>query len=338
MSSDRSQGPEADLKALWDSYDALRNQLGRVVVGQETAMRQLMTGLLCGGHMVMIGVPGLAKTLMVRALAQALGWSFHRIQFTPDLMPADITGTEILQSDESGQRRELVFHKGPIFANLVLADEINRTPPKTQAALLEAMQEQAVTVNGTTYALNAPFVVIATQNPIEQEGTYPLPEAQLDRFMLSIHMDYPGGQHEREIASRSPRMQLPKMEPVASPDQFHRFVELIDAVPVSDHVLDYAVSLVMASRPTDPSADAYVRKYISWGVGPRGAQHLVTAAKAAALLDRRPSPEVRDIREMALPVLRHRLIPNYNAMGEGLDAKDVIEHLLQNVGEPVGAA
>ncbi len=338
MSNDGGHGPEADLKALWDSFDALSDQLREVVVGQEVAMRQLLTGLLCGGHMVMIGVPGLAKTLMVRALAEALGWSFHRIQFTPDLMPADITGTEILQSDEAGQRRELVFHKGPIFANLILADEINRTPPKTQAALLEAMQEQAVTVNGQTFMLDKPFVVIATQNPIEQEGTYPLPEAQLDRFMLSIHVDYPGAEYERDIASRSPRMQLPKMQQVASPEQFSRFVDMVDAVPVSDHVLNYAVSLVMSSRPSDPSADDYVRKYVGWGVGPRGAQHLVTAAKAAALLDKRPTPEVRDVRDMALPVLRHRLIANYNAMGEGLDSKDIIEHLLKNVNEPVAVA
>ncbi len=330
--------PEAAVRELRECVDLIRDRLEGVIVGQETTIRHLITGLLCGGHMVMIGVPGLAKTLMVRALAEALGWSFRRIQFTPDLMPADITGTEILQSDESGQRRELIFHKGPIFANLILADEINRTPPKTQAALLEAMQELSVTVSGKTYLLDPPFVVIATQNPIEQEGTYPLPEAQLDRFMLSIHMDYPGREHEQVIAARSPRMQIPKMQPVASADHFAKFINLIDAVPISDHVLAYAVSLTMASRPTDPSADDFVRKYVGWGVGPRGAQHLVTAAKATALMDNRPSPEIRDIREMALPVLRHRLIANYNAMGEGLDAKDVIEHLLQSVNEPVAVA
>jgi MoxR-like ATPase len=294
-----------------------------------------MIGLVSGGHMVMIGVPGLAKTLMVRALAEALGWSFHRIQFTPDLMPADIIGTEILQADESGQRRDLVFRKGPIFANLILADEINRTPPKTQAALLEAMQEHAVTVNGVTYQLNEPFVVIATQNPIEQEGTYPLPEAQLDRFMLSIHVDYPSREHERTIAARSPRMRVPSMEPVASVVDFERFVDVIDAVPVSGHVLEYAVALTAASRPRDASADQFVRQYVAWGVGPRGTQHLVTAAKAAAVLDGRPSPEIEDVRRMALPVIRHRVIANYNALGEGLGAQDIVRHLIEAVREPV---
>ncbi len=285
----------------------------------------------------MIGVPGLAKTLMVKALAESLGWQFRRIQFTPDLMPADITGTEILQSDQSGTKREMVFHKGPIFANLILADEINRTPPKTQAALLEAMQERAVTVTGRTYPLDPPFVVVATQNPIEQERTYPLPEAQLDRFMLSINLDYPGRTHELAIAARSPRMQIPPMQPVASPQDFEGFADVIDQVPVSDHVLAYAVSLTMASRPKDPGADEFVRNYVSWGIGPRATQHLMTAAKALALLDNRPSPEVPDVRRMALPVMRHRIVPNYNALGEGIDAGDVVKHLLETVAEPAVA-
>jgi len=306
-------------------------------VGQDEVVRQLATGLMSGGHMLMIGVPGLAKTLMVRALAQTLGWKFHRIQFTPDLMPADITGTEILQADESGQRRALVFHRGPIFANLILADEINRTPPKTQAALLEAMQEHAVTVSGTTYKLEEPFVVVATQNPIEQEGTYPLPEAQLDRFMLSIHLDYPQRDQELAIAGRSPRMKLPEMEKVAQPGDFARFLDVIDETPVSDHVLAYAVSVVTATRPNGADASGYVKNYVSWGVGPRGTQHLVTASKAAALLDGRPSPEVQDVRRMALPVLRHRIMPNYNALGEGIDSADIVGHILESAREPVGA-
>ena len=337
MSQDDLKQAEAVIARLRECYVALRANMAKVIVGQEEPLRFLTTGLMCGGHMLVIGVPGLAKTLMVKALSETLGWKFHRIQFTPDLMPADITGTEILQSNDSGAGRELVFHKGPIFANLILADEINRTPPKTQAALLEAMQEFAVTVNGKTYCLAPPFVVVATQNPIEQEGTYPLPEAQLDRFMLSIHIGYPNRGEELQIAARPPRMSIPDMQGVATAEEFHSFVEVIERAPVSKHVLEYAVSLTTASRPKDSSADEYVRNYVSWGVGPRCTQHLVTAAKASAILDGRPAPEVRDIREMALPVLRHRIIPNYNALGEGLDSTDIVKHLLASVGEPVGA-
>ena len=322
------------VERLRECYAQLRRNLAAVIVGQDEVVRLLTTGLMCGGHMLMVGVPGLAKTLMVKALSETLGWKFHRIQFTPDLMPADITGTEILQSDETGARRSLVFHRGPIFANLILADEINRTPPKTQAALLEAMQEHAVTVNGTTYRLTAPFVVVATQNPIEQEGTYPLPEAQLDRFMLSIWIDYPERADEVAIARRSPRMQIPAFQPVATAEEFEAFAEVIDAVPVSDHVLDYAVSLTVATRPKSAGADAYVKKYVSWGIGPRATQHLITAAKTAALLSGRPSPEARDVRDMALPVMRHRLVPSYNALGEGLDAADIVRHLVAAVKEP----
>src|SRR5690606_26165912 len=226
-----------------DCYAALRDNMAQVVVGQEEAVKYLMTGLMCGGHMLMVGVPGLAKTLMVRALAETLGWKFHRIQFTPDLMPADITGTEILQADESGRRRELVFHRGPIFANLILADEINRTPPKTQAALLEAMQELAVTVNGKTYRLESPFIVAATQNPIAQGGTYPLPEAQLDRFLFSIHVDYPAREEEVSIAGRPLRAQWNGLTPVARKEDFRRFTEIVDQMPVSRHVLEQAVAI-----------------------------------------------------------------------------------------------
>ena len=336
MSQEDLNRAQAEIRHLRDCYAGLRKNMAKVIVGQDQPLRFLTTGLMCGGHMLMIGVPGLAKTLMVKTLSETLGWKFHRIQFTPDLMPADITGTEILQSDESGVRRELVFHRGPIFANLILADEINRTPPKTQAALLEAMQEHAVTVNGKTYPLSAPFVVVATQNPIEQEGTYPLPEAQLDRFMLSIHIDYPSRKEELEIAARPPRMIVPDMEKVASAQDFENFVSIMECAPVSSHVLEYAVSITTASRPKDPAADEYVRNYVSWGVGPRCTQHLVMAAKATAILDGRPAPEIRDVREMALPVLRHRILPNYNALGEGLDATDIVNHILSTVGEPVG--
>ena len=325
---------EENLGRLRSCSQSLQEQMASVVIGQNEVVRLLLTGLISGGHMLMVGVPGLAKTMMVKVLADLLGWDFRRIQFTPDLMPADITGTEILQADESGQRRSLVFHRGPVFANLILADEINRTPPKTQAALLEAMQELAVTVNGKTYHMAPPFIVVATQNPIEQEGTYPLPEAQLDRFMLSIHLDYPSVADEVEIAARSIRAKWDSFKPLAKKEEFCKFTELVDHMPASRHVLEYAVALTTASRPKSSSADDYVRRYVAWGAGPRASQHLITAAKACALLDGRPTPEAGDLRRMAVPVLRHRIIPNYNALGEGIEADAIVKHLLETVREP----
>ncbi len=337
MNQDEIKAAEQSITHLRNCSKALQTQMGSVLIGQGEVVRLLLTGLMSGGHMLVIGVPGLAKTMMVKALAELLGWEFRRIQFTPDLMPADITGTEILQSDESGHRRELMFHRGPVFANLILADEINRTPPKTQAALLEAMQELAVTVNGKTYRLDPPFIVVATQNPIEQEGTYPLPEAQLDRFMLSIHVDYPARTDELSIAARPIRSKSGVLLPLAKKEDFQRFVEIVDQTPVSQHVLEHAVAITTGSRPKDPSADDFIRKYVAWGAGPRATQHLVTAAKASALLDGRPTPEVSDLNRIAAPVLRHRVIPNYNALGEGIEADDIIKHLLDNVSEPVAA-
>ena len=325
---------EENLGHLRKCSQSLQEQMASVVIGQDEVVRLLLTGLISGGHMLMIGVPGLAKTMMVKVLADLLGWDFRRIQFTPDLMPADITGTEILQADESGQRRSLVFHRGPVFANLILADEINRTPPKTQAALLEAMQELAVTVNGKTYHMPPPFIVVATQNPIEQEGTYPLPEAQLDRFMLSIHLDYPAPAAEVEIAARSIRAKWDAFKPLANKEEFCKFTELVDRMPVSRHVLEYAVALTTSSRPKDSRADDYIRRYVAWGAGPRASQHLVTAAKAGALLDGRPTPETKDLQRMAVPVLRHRIIPNYNALGEGIEAGAIVKHLVDTVREP----
>jgi MoxR-like ATPase len=325
---------EETLGRLRECCRSLQEQMSGVVIGQNEVVRLLLTSLISGGHALMIGVPGLAKTMMVKALADLLGWDFRRIQFTPDLMPADITGTEILQSDESGQRRALVFHRGPVFANFLLADEINRTPPKTQAALLEAMQELAVTVNGKTYPLAPPFIVVATQNPIEQEGTYPLPEAQLDRFMLSIHLDYPSHKDEVKIAERSIRAKWDGFKSSIQKDEFYRFTELVDQMPVSRHVLEHAVALTTASRPKDSGADDFIRRYVAWGAGPRATQHLVTAAKASALLDSRPTPEAADLHRMAIPVLRHRIIPNYNALGEGIDSGAIVKHLLETVREP----
>jgi MoxR-like ATPase len=338
MNQDEIKAAEQSVTRLRDCSRALQTQMGSVLIGQSEVVRLLLTGLISGGHMLVIGVPGLAKTMMVKALADLLGWEFRRIQFTPDLMPADITGTEILQSDESGRRRDLIFHRGPIFANLILADEINRTPPKTQAALLEAMQELAVTVNGKTYHLDPPFIVVATQNPIEQEGTYPLPEAQLDRFMLSIHVDYPVRTDELAIAARPIRSKSSGLSPLARKEEFQQFTEIVDQTPISRHVLEHAVAITTASRPKDASSDEFIRKYVAWGAGPRATQHLVTAAKASALLDGRPTPELSDLNRIAAPVLRHRIIPNYNALGEGIETDAIIKHLLENVGEPVAAA
>jgi MoxR-like ATPase len=329
------QEAEHSVLRLRECCQALQTRMSEVLIGQREVVRLLLTGVMAGGHMLVIGVPGLAKTMMVKALADLLGWEFRRIQFTPDLMPADITGTEILQADESGHRRQLVFHRGPIFANLILADEINRTPPKTQAALLEAMQELAVTANGKTYRLDPPFIVVATQNPIEQEGTYPLPEAQLDRFMFSIHVDYPERADEVDIAARPIRARWDGFTPQARREEFATFLNVIDQMPVSRHVLEQAVAITAASRPKDKRSDDYVRRYVAWGAGPRATQHLVTAAKASALLDNRPSPEVSDLRRMAVPVLRHRIIPNYNALGEGIEADAIVTHLLEGARETV---
>ena len=325
---------EERIQRFQECCEAIQKGMERVVVGQHDAARLLTTGLMSGGHMLLIGVPGLAKTLMVKVMARVLGWNYKRIQFTPDLMPADITGTEILQRDEQGIRREMVFHKGPVFANLVLADEINRTPPKTQAALLEAMQEMSVTVSGKSYALPSPFVVVATQNPIEQEGTYPLPEAQLDRFLFSIHIGYPSNEDELAIAGAPLRPALPVMEPPAPMEEIQDLIQLVGHVPVSRHVLGYAMTLTTKTRPTDGKSDSYVRNYVGWGAGPRATQHLVTAARATALMEGRPSPEIRDVKAVAQAVLGHRILVNYNALGEGIDARMIVTHLLETTREP----
>ena len=330
MNQEEIKVAEQDVARLRECCASIQKQLGTVLIGQDEVVRLLLTGLMSGGHMLVIGVPGLAKTMMVKALSDLLGWDFRRIQFTPDLMPADITGTEILQAEEGGQRRNLVFHRGPIFANLILADEINRTPPKTQAALLEAMQELAVTVSGKTYRMEPPFIVVATQNPIEQEGTYPLPEAQLDRFMLSIHVGYPSRADEVDIAALPIRAKSSGLTPLAKREEFTKFIAIIDQMPVSRHVLEVAVAITAASRPREKSADDYVRRYVAWGAGPRATQHLVTAAKASALLDGRPTPEVSDLKRMAVPVLRHRIVANYNALGEGIESDAIVKHLVES--------
>jgi MoxR-like ATPase len=317
--------------AFADRVKAIREKLHQVVVGQDTTIDLLLTCALTGSHALLVGVPGLAKTLMVKALASAFDWKFARIQFTPDLMPSDVTGYELLNRDAHAGTQDMVFRPGPVFANLVLADEINRAAPKTQSALLEAMAERHVTVGGKTHDLEDPFLVVATQNPIEQEGTYPLPEAQLDRFMMEIHLTYPTPEQEEEVVLRTTGGAT-KLPPAA----FDRaaFLELRDlvlAVPVPKSVAAYAVRLCGASRPGDPRADRYVADYVAWGAGPRGSQNLVLAAKAHALLNGRTAPTVEDVRAVALPILRHRMIANHRAIGDGVTAPTLVAHLLKQV-------
>jgi len=289
----------------------------------------MLIALLCRGHCLIIGVPGLAKTLLVSTLGRALGLSFRRIQFTPDLMPMDILGSEILQSRDSG-RREFEFCPGPVFANLILADEINRAPPKTQSALLEAMQEKQVSVAGRTMALEEPFVVYATQNPIEHEGTYPLPEAQLDRFFFCLKIEYPSMKEEGEIVRRTTGIEAPAVAQVLDREAVLALQRIIPGVPFPDHVLEHVLNLVHRTRPDSPLADDYVKRYVAWGAGPRASQALVRAARAAALLAQRPAASIEEVALIAPEILRHRIIPNYNATGEGITADDIVKHLLNN--------
>lgn len=311
--------------ALAGKYAALRNEIGKVIVGQDDIIRHTILSIFCQGHVLLIGVPGLAKTLLVNTIGQALGLNFSRIQFTPDLMPSDIVGTEIL--DDSRQFR---FIKGPVFANVILADEINRTPPKTQAALLEAMQEKSVTVSGKTYKLQEPFFVLATQNPIEQEGTYPLPEAQLDRFMFNLMLDYPSYEEELEIVKRTTVGKEIKVEPVLSPEEIVYFQQLVRRVPVPDHVYEYAVALTSKTRPHTGASHDWANRYLSWGAGPRASQYLIIGAKANSLLEGKYSPDVEDVKKVAVPILRHRIIRNYTAEAEGVGIDDIINELMKN--------
>ena len=313
-------------------YRRITGELGKIIVGQERIVRLLLCCLFARGHCLLIGVPGLAKTLLVRTLAQILRLSFKRIQFTPDLMPSDIIGSELLQQREG--RLDYEYQPGPIFANLILADEINRTPPKTQAALLEAMQERRVTVGGESRALPEPFLVVATQNPIEQEGTYPLPEAQLDRFMFSLYLDYPLKAEEVEIVKRTTLRELPTLEPTVAGDELLRVQQLVLAAPVSDHVIEYAVTLAAATRPSGAEAPSVSRDYVEWGAGPRASQYLILGAKALALLKGKPAPETDDVREVTLPVLQHRVITNYRATGAGRKSRDIVRELVKQTKEP----
>ena len=332
--SDSELGGE-DLELLEQaaaSCGRVREQIGRVIVGQEPTVRSLLAAVLCEGHTLLVGVPGLAKTLLVNTVGEALGWSFHRVQFTPDMMPADIVGMELLHEDaEHG--RSMRFVPGPIFANIILADEINRTPPKTQSALLEAMQERQVTSMGKRHELPRPFVVVATQNPIEQEGTYPLPEAQLDRFMLSLWMDYPPVAEEERIVRETVTPRPRSIEAVLDREKMLAYQALVQRMPVSDHIVSYAVAIARATRPGS-AAHEMAQQYVEWGAGPRASQHMVLAGKALALMDGSPTVTAGHIREAAPHVLRHRVMPNYHAAGEGIDAKQIVEKVIAEIHEP----
>lgn len=307
---------------LVGQYSALKREIGQVIVGQDEAIEEILISVLSGGHALLIGVPGLAKTLMVNTISQTLGLDFKRIQFTPDLMPSDIIGAEIL--DKS---RDFRFIKGPVFANIILADEINRTPPKTQAALLEAMQEKSVTVAGEHYQLDEPYFVLATQNPIEQEGTYPLPEAQLDRFMFSIHLDYPQFQEEVDIVKTTTVFREQSVDPLFNAEEILEIQGLVRKVPIPDNVVEYAVSLVSKTRPNTGKPPEIVKEYVDWGAGPRASQNLVLAAKAHAILNGKFSPDMEDIKAVANGILRHRIVKNYKAEAEGYTIKDIIKEL-----------
>ncbi|MEW6320318.1 MAG: MoxR family ATPase [Acidobacteriota bacterium] len=324
--------------SLGDAADlarALRGELQRVIIGQQAVIDEILTAFLAGGHCLLRGVPGLAKTLIIKTLAQATHLRFSRIQFTPDLMPSDIIGTEVIEEDRATGARAIRFIPGPVFANIILADEINRTPPKTQAALLEAMQEYQVTVGGVRHELERPLFVLATQNPIEQEGTYPLPEAQLDRFMLNVVIGYPSAAEEREILTQTTRGAEPSASPVATGLAIEQARLLVRDIPAAPNVVDYAARLVRATRPVaddGTTPDAFVRQWVRWGAGPRAGQALLLAGKARAVLHGRPAVSLDDLRAVARPALRHRVLVNFHAEAEGVDAERVIDHLLATIG------
>jgi MoxR-like ATPase len=332
------------LQTLRRAHRQLRQEIGKIIVGQEKVLDQLLMAIFCRGHALLVGVPGLAKTLMVSTLAQALDLSFKRIQFTPDLMPMDITGTEVIQDDQATHQRLFKFLPGPVFANIVLADEINRTPPKTQAALLEAMQERKASVGGVDYPMKDPFFVLATQNPIEQEGTYPLPEAQLDRFLFMIKVDYPSDEEEDQIMRLGTSDVQTSVTRVLHGEDILRLQHIVRRVPVADHIFAYAKAITRSSRPNTPEAAGFVNKWLTWGAGPRASMNLILAAKAHAVLAGNHHVSAEDVAAVAHPILRHRLIPNFTAQSEGVSVEEIIGRLLRAVprdrplrGEPVSA-
>ena len=324
---------EKDLQVLENlsvARQTFLNEIGKAIIGQTDILDHILIALICKGHTLLVGVPGLAKTLMIKTLAELLDLKFSRIQFTPDLMPSDITGTEVIEEDLNTGKRDFRFFKGPIFGNIILADEINRTPPKTQAALLEAMQEHKVTAAGNTYVLEEPFFVLATQNPIEQEGTYPLPEAQLDRFMFNVKIDYLFWAEEVVIVQSTTAGSDPRLDKVISQQDLIAFQDLVRRVPVAENVIEFAVDLVGSTRPKSPNAPNYINEWIEWGAGPRASQYLILGAKAKAILDGRPAPDIADVKALALPVMRHRIITNFNAEAEGLSTDDILLKLLDD--------
>ncbi len=323
----------ASFEKLARAKESFLSEVGKVVVGQNDVLDHLLIALLAQGHSLLVGVPGLAKTLIIKTLSEVLDLSFNRIQFTPDLMPSDITGTELIDVDLETGKRSFRFYQGPIFANIVLADEINRTPPKTQAALLESMQEHKVTAGGKTYNLDEPFFVLATQNPIEQEGTYPLPEAQLDRFMFNLNIEYPSNKEEVAIVRATTTSKNHVLNPVITKSEIASYQDLVKRVPTSDNIVEYAVKLVSATRPSSNSAPDFIKESVEWGAGPRASQYLVLGAKAKAVLDGRPSPNISDVKSLALPILRHRVLPNFNAEAEGLKIEDILNQLMDALGD-----
>ena len=321
----------AEIEEFADKRDAMLGEIGKVIVGQDRVIEEVLIALFARGHCLLVGVPGLAKTLLISTLAEILDLDFNRIQFTPDLMPSDITGTDILQEDAATGRRQFQFLQGPIFTNILLADEINRTPPKTQAALLQSMQEYKVTASGRTYPLDLPFFVLATQNPIEQEGTYPLPEAQLDRFMLNIEIRYPNFDDEVQIVMQTTSNAKPAPQKIMDGPAILRYQELVRKVPVSPFVVSYAVALAQRSRPQSADAPQFVKDYVEWGAGPRASQFLILGAKARTILQGRYAVSIEDIQAMAPSVLRHRIVPNFKAQGEGISSLDIVNRLLSDV-------
>jgi len=320
------------VEELAKAYRTLRSEIGKVIIGQQQIIEQVMIALLSRGHCLLIGVPGLAKPLLIKTLAQALDLKFSRIQFTPDLMPSDITGTEVLEENISTGQKAFKFVRGPVFANIILADEINRTPPKTQAALLESMQEYHVTVAGETYRLDLPFFVLATQNPIEQEGTYPLPEAQLDRFMFNVWLDYPSFQEEMEIVRSTTSPTVPSVQKVLRAAELLALQDLVRRVPVAENVIRAAVTLVHNTRPRNPGVPSFIPNWIRWGAGPRASQYLILGSKARAILQGRHTPDLSDLKALAGPVLRHRIVPSFAAEAEGISAIHIVEQLVAQMG------
>lgn len=326
----RSSQDMTIIEEVKHAHHAIVDEISKVIVGQKEVINQLLIALLANGHCLLVGVPGLAKTLLISTLARVLELKFSRIQFTPDLMPSDITGTEIIEEDVSTGRKAFRFVHGPVFANIVLADEINRTPPKTQAALLQAMQEHEVSAAGQTHKLPEPFFVLATQNPIEQEGTYPLPEAQLDRFMFNLWVDYPSSEEEKLIVKNTTGGNIANLREILNAAKISELQRLVREVPVADNVVDYAVHLARQTRPNQSDVPKFIKDWISWGAGPRASQYLVLGAKTRAILDGRPTPDIDDIRAVAKPVLRHRLVTNFSAEAEGVTTVQIIDELIKN--------